>query len=205
MFGCVSARYANQAAHFTIGSKTSAHFTAVTRLDTAEADPFNTGVTAKDVLLNVRTCARTAHDEPSFADKFHAPTSPGQAALLTNADAYLFDEAKVGVAAKFIANDFQSDLTAKCAVIEEANVSMESDGDEGVESTAPVSRLFKAGMRKVNCLNAVLLNKYNRATDKLVAWKLASRVDHALPAGEETNVSAADGVNEFIKHVNCPH
>jgi hypothetical protein len=49
----------------------------------------------------------------------------------------------------------------------------------GVQSTAAVGRLIKAGMKEVNYLDAIVHNKYSRDGDKLRAWKSASHIERA--------------------------
>lgn len=72
-------------------------------------------------------------------------------------------------------SDFVPDLTAARAAKED----VESEDNEGVEGTAAVGRLIKAGMKEVNYLNAIMHNKYSRTADKLVAWKSASHIERA--------------------------
>jgi len=57
--------------------------------------------------------------------------------------------------------------------------SIESDDGEGVESTAAIGRLIKAGMKEVNYLDAIVRNKYTRNADKLRAWDSASHIERA--------------------------
>ena len=57
--------------------------------------------------------------------------------------------------------------------------SNESDDGEGVESTAAIGRLIKAGMKAVNYLDAIVRNKYARNADKLRAWDSASHIERA--------------------------
>jgi len=196
MFGRAETFGKDNAADFAAGSKAATHFASIAQvikdLDAAKAGQQGGGVTAKEVLLDAlrldiqnigRTARAIAQDEPGFADNFPAPASPGQAALLTTADAYLAELKKAGVAAKFIANelpaDFVQDLTADRAAIDAAKDAVESDDSEGVASTAAVSRLIKAGMKEVNYLNAIMHNKYSRDGDKLRAWKSASHIERA--------------------------
>ena len=53
------------------------------------------------------------------------------------------------------------------------------DDGEGVESTAAIGRLIKAGMKEVNYLDAIVRNKYARNADKLRAWDSASHIERA--------------------------
>ncbi len=193
----------------TAGSKATAHFTAIAQvvkdLDTAKAGQQGGGATAKEVLLDAlrldiqnigRTARAIAQDEPGFADNFPAVPSPGQAALITTADAYLIELKNAGVAAKFIANelpaDFVKDLTDDRAAIDAAKDEVESDDNEGVQSTAAVGRLIKAGMKEVNYLDAIMHNKYARDGDKLRAWNSANHIERA-PQREKTPSPPASG------------
>lgn len=207
MFGRVKTFGTDNAADFPAGSKGATHFAAIaqviTDLDAAKAGQQGGGVTAKEVLLDAlrldvqnigRTARAIAQDEPGFSDNFPAPASPGQAALLTTADAYLVQLAKAGVAAKFIANElpatFVQDLTDDRAAIDSAKEDVESDDISGVQSTAAVGRLIKAGMKEVNYLDAIVHNKYSRDGDKLRAWKSASHIERA-PQREKPTPPAA--------------
>ncbi len=206
MFGRVQTFGKDNAADFAAGSKALTHFAAIAQvirdLDQAKAGQEGGGVTAKEVLfdalrLDVQNIARTARaiaqDEPGFADRFPAPASPGQGALLTAADAYLAELKKAGVAAKFIANelpaDFVQDLTDDRAAIEAAKDAVESEDNEGVASTAAVGRLIKAGMKEVNYLDAIMHNKYSRDGDKLRAWKSASHIERVAKREKKPNAN----------------
>ena len=70
--------------------------------------------------------------------------------------------------------------------------SNESDDGEGVESTAAIGRLVKAGMKEVNYLDAIVRNKYTRNADKIRAWESASHIERA-PQREEKPVPPAGG------------
>lgn len=103
----------------------------------------------------------------------------GQAVLLTTADAYLVQFAKAGVTAKFIANEQPATFVQDRAAIDSAKDEVESEDLGGVQSTAAVGRLIKAGMKEVNYLDAIMHNKYGRDGDKLLAWKSASHIERA--------------------------
>ena len=68
----------------------------------------------------------------------------------------------------------------------------ESDDGEGVESTAAIGRLIKAGMKEVNYLDAIVRNKYARNADKLRAWDSASHIERA-PVREKKPPTSATG------------
>ncbi len=68
--------------------------------------------------------------------------------------------------------------------------SKESEDGEGVESTAAIGRLIKAGMKEVNYLDAIVRNKYTRNADKLGVWDSASHIEHA-PQRERKRVPPA--------------
>lgn len=155
-------------------------------------------------LQNItRTARAIAQDEPGFADNFRPPDSPSQSALLAAADAFLSllqapDNASTtkaaktkaakaaapnAIAAKFIAHelpdDFVQNLADDRAAISDAQDASQSDDSQGVQSTAAIGRLIKAGMKEVNYLDAIIHNKYARNPDKLRAWESASHIERA--------------------------
>jgi len=115
--------------------------------------------------------------------------------LLTTTDAYLerlaerpddapaTKAAKTALVAKFVAHQlsasFVQDLIDDRAAIDAASDELVSGRVEGVENTAAVGRLIRAGMKEVIYLNAIMHNKYARNPDKLRAWESASRIERA--------------------------
>jgi len=71
------------------------------------------------------------------------------------------------------------DLADDRAAIAAAQDAEESADNEGVESTAAIGRLIRAGMKEVTTLNAIMHNKYARQPDKLRAWQSASHIERA--------------------------
>ena len=217
MFGRVKTFGTDNAPDFAAGGEALKRFAnvgkVITDLDAAKAAQQSGGVTAKEVLLDAlrldlqnisRTARAIAQDTAGFADTFRPPDSPSQTALLTTADAFLaqfqfaIDDtaaqkaAKTALIAKFVAHelpaDFVTDLSDDRKAIDAAEDAVESDDSEGVESTAAVGRLIKAGMKEVNYLDAIIRNKYARNADKLRAWDSASHIERA-PQREKKPVS----------------
>jgi hypothetical protein len=56
---------------------------------------------------------------------------------------------------------------------------------DGVENSAAVGRLIRAGMKEVTYLNAIMHNKYGRNPEKLRAWESVSHIERA-PQRERT-------------------
>ena len=208
MFGRVKTFGTDNATDFAAGGEAQKRFTnvakVITDLDAAKAAQQGSGTTAKEVLLDAlrldlqnisRTARAIAQDTAGFADTFRPPDSPSQTALLTTADAFLAQfqfatddtaaqkAAKTALIAKFVAHelpaDFVTDLSDDRKAIDAAEDAVESDDSEGVESTAAVGRLIKAGMKEVNYLDAIMRNKYTRNPDKLRAWDSASHIERA--------------------------
>jgi len=104
--------------------------------------------------------------------------------------------AKTALIARFVAHelpaDFVTDLADDRKAIDAAKDATESDDGEGVESTAAIGRLIKAGMKEVNYLDAIVRNKYTRTPDKLRAWDSASHIERA-PQREKKPVAPAGG------------
>ncbi len=208
MFGRVKTFGTGNATDFAAGGEALKRFAnvakVITDLDAAKAAQQSGGVTAKEVLLDAlrldlqnisRTARAIAQDTAGFADTFRPPDSPSQTALLTTADTFLAQfqfaaddtaaqkTAKTALIAKFVAHelpaDFVTDLADDRKAIDAAEDAVESDDSEGVESTAAVGRLIKAGMKEVNYLDAIMRNKYTRNPDKLRAWDSASHIERA--------------------------
>ena len=208
MFGRVQTFGTGNQADFAAGGEAQKRFANIGKvikdLDAAKAAQQGGGTTAKEVLLDAlrldlqnisRTARAIAQDEPGFADNFRPPDSPSQTALLTTADAFLaqFQDAaddtpaqkaaKAALVVKFVAHelpaDFVTDLADDRKAIDAAKDSVESDDSEGVQSTAAVGRLIKAGMKEVTYLDAIVQNKYARNPDKLRAWESASHIERA--------------------------
>ncbi len=219
MFGRVKTFGADNTLDFAVGGEAQKRFaniaTIITDLDDAKAAQQGGSNTAKEVLLDAlrldlqnitRTARAIAQDEPGFADTFRAPDSPSQTALLTTADALLAQlqeteadtaeqkAAKAALAAKFVAHelpaDFITDLADDRQAIDAAEDTAESGDNEGVESTAAVGRLIKAGMKEVNYLDAIVHNKYARNSDKLRAWESASHIERAPQREKPTTAGA---------------
>lgn len=208
MFTSVQTFGTDRSADFAAGTKAATHFANLTQiikdLDLAKAGQTGGRATAKAVLLDalrldLQNIARTARaidaSEPGFADKYRLPEGGSQTALITTADAIALELAKPGSAAKFIAYelpaDFVQDLKDDLQAIRDADSSMDSDDQDGVASTAAVSRLIKAGMAEVEQLNAIMRNKYARTPEVLRAWESASHIERApqrekKPAGGNT-------------------
>lgn len=221
MFGRVQTFGTDNAADFAAGSEAQKRFANIAQiikdLDVEKAKQLGGGATALEVLfdslrLDLQNISRTARaiaqDEPGFADNFAPPASPSQTALLTSADAFLAQfqaaaadtaaqkAAKTALVAKFVAHelpaDFVQDLADDRKAINDAKDATESDDSEGVESTAAVGRLIKAGMKEVNYLDAIIHNKYARNPDKLRAWDSASHIERA-PQREKKPAPPASG------------
>ena len=208
MFGRVQTFGTGNTADFAAGGEAKKRFANIGKiisdLDDAKAAQVGGGSTALEVLFDAlrldlqnitRTAAAIAQDQPGFADTFRPPDSPSQASLKTTADAFLAQfqfaaddtaaqkAAKTALIAKFIAHelpaDFVTDLADDRKAIDAAEDAVESGDSEGVESTAAVGRLIKAGMKEVNYLDAIMRNKYTRNPDKLRAWDSASHIERA--------------------------
>jgi hypothetical protein len=97
--------------------------------------------------------------------------------------------------AKFVAHELPADFVADLAddrqAIDSAKDSVESEDSEGIQSTAAVGRLIKAGMKEVTYLDAIVQNKYARNPDKLRAWESASHIERA-PQREKKPASGAN-------------
>ncbi len=207
-FGRTQTFCITHAADFADGSKCKVCLTnlgqIIADLDLAKAVQASGSPTAREVLLDAlrldlqnltRTAAAIAQDEPGFADQFRPPDGPGQTAVLTTTDAFLVrlkaqpgddaatSAAKAALVARFVAHElpatFVQDLADDRAAITAAQDAEESADNEGVESTAAIGRLIRAGMKEVTTLNAIMHNKYARNPDKLRAWQSASHVERA--------------------------
>ena len=221
MFGRVQTFGTDNTADFAAGGEGQKRFANVAQiikdLDTEKAKQQGGGATALEVrfdalrldLQNItRTASAIAQDEPGFSDNFRPPKTSSQVSLLTTADALLlqFQEqpgdsaaekaAKTALIARFVAHelpaDFVTDLADDRKAIDAAKDATESDDGEGVESTAAIGRLIKAGMKEVNYLDAIVRNKYTRNADKLRAWDSASHIERA-PQREKKSAPAAGG------------
>jgi hypothetical protein len=219
MFGRVQTFCVDNAADFAPGSAVPTRAATLAQilrdLDAAKAAQAGGGSTTKEVLLDalrldvqnvVRTARALDQDDPGFADLFRAPDSPSQLALLTATDAILAKllpqssddtptvTTKQARAAKFIAHElsatFVQDLADDRAAIAAAQDAEESQQAEGVESTAAIGWLIRAGMKEVTYLDAILHNKYARQPEKLRAWESASHVERA-PQRERTATAPA--------------
>lgn len=63
--------------------------------------------------------------------------------------------------------------------IGEANLSMDTGDEKGVENTAALERLTRDGMKESVYLDAIMRAKYARNSDKLRGWETASHLDRA--------------------------
>ncbi len=208
MFGRVETFGTDNTGDFAAGGEAQKRFANVAQIhkDLAieKAKQLGGGNTALEVLFDSlrldlqnigRTARAIAQDEPGFADNFRPPESPSHESILTTADAYLLQfqpgdndtatqkAAKVALVAKFVAHELPADFVThladdRQAIGNEQNAN-ESDDSEGVESTAAIGRLIKAGMKEVNYLDAIIHNKYARNADKLRAWQSASHIERA--------------------------
>jgi hypothetical protein len=130
----------------------------------------------------LRTAQAIALDEPEFDDRFPL-LQQNEASLLTAADAVLAQLQDPSVVKKFLAYelpaDFVSDLQASRAAVAEVKGKVHADRVSNVESTAAIDRLIGEGVSIVATLNAIMHNKYSRATDKLRAWHTACHINRA--------------------------
>jgi len=127
--------------------------------------------------LLLRASPRLPRASRITADAFLAQLQP------TAGDTAAQQVAKAALAAQFVAHElpaaFVTDLADDRAAIDDAQTTAQSDDNEGVESTAAVNRLIKAGMKEVNYLDAIVHNKYSRTPDKLRAWQSPSHIERA--------------------------
>ena len=208
MFGRVATFGQDHTADFTATSKARTHLKNLAditaQLVTARAHQGGGSATAKSVLvdalrLDLQNIARTANamepDEPGMTARFPLPDSASPGPVTASGEAFLAQfkalptddaattAAKAALVAKFIAHelpaDFVQDLSDDLDAIANAQDDRESDDEEGLESTAAVGRLIRAGMKEVNYLDAIMRNKYTRYPDKLRAWDAISRIQRA--------------------------
>jgi hypothetical protein len=182
------------AADFTDLSSAKQHFKAlrdiVGQLDKAKVVQRGGSAASKEALiddlrLDLKNIARTARaiaqDEPGFADAYRVPSGSNQGALLAAGTAILQQLKQDGVAAKFIAHELPgtlvADLEADFAAIATAQSAQTKADLTGVESTASVGQLIRAGLKEVKYLNAIMHNKYTRTPDKLRAWLSACHIE----------------------------
>ena len=193
----------------------------ITGLDAAKATQAAGGSTAKEVLLDglrldVQNVTRTARaidlDESGFAAAFPPPATAGQGALLTAADAILArlhpqpgDDAatqkvKTALVSKFLAfelpKDFAQHLADDRVAIASAQDAVESQDQDGVESTAVIGKLIRDGIKEVTQVDAIMNNKYARVPETLRAWQSASHLERAPQReknAEAANASVANG------------
>ena len=194
MFNCVLTFGQDNAADFPPTSLAGILFAAmkeaVNEVDVARALQQGARATAREVLLDAlridlkniaRTAREIAHSEPGFADRFHLPASPAQAALLTAPRAMLVELQKPGVAQKFIAYElpatFVADLTADLARIDASKGDEDHIDTQGVTSTVTLGKAIEKGITIVGQLNAIMHNKYTRNPEKLRAWNSVSHTE----------------------------
>jgi len=204
MFGRVTAFGKVNSSDFAAGGEAAKHFAELGRvaadLAKAGAGQQSSGVTAKAVLLDAlrldlqnisRTARAIAQDTPGFDDKFGAPASFVQSALLVAARGYLAELQKPAVVARFdgheLPADFVPQLIEDVAAIGDAREEQEVNREAGVASTATVGQLIAAGMAEVNYLDAIMHNKYTRVPERLRTWQSASHIERA--AQREKKVS----------------
>lgn len=215
MLGRVTTFGQTNAADFATDSVAATRFDNIRKviadLDKARASQLRDGTTSKSVLmhalrLHVQNITRTARamdqGEPGLADKLPPPKGTSDAELLITADNILSKlvvapgdtaparEAKVALAARFVAHELPADfvqyLEDDRAAIEAAQDQIEGDEADGVASTAAVGRLIKTGMKETTYLDAIVHNKYARNPDTLRAWRSASHTERAPQRATKT-------------------
>ena len=173
MFGRVATFGQDHTADFTATSKARTHLKNLADITANAMEPDEPGMTARFPLPDSASPGPVTASGEAFLVQFKAlPTDDATTTA-----------AKAALAAKFIAHelpaDFVQDLSDDLDAIANAQDDRESDDEEGLESTAAVGRLIRAGMKEVNYLDAIMRNKYTRNPDKLRAWDAISRIQRA--------------------------
>src|SRR5262249_28484455 len=154
----------DNAADFPANSAAAARFAGlgdiIKQLDAAKAAQQNSGVAAREVVLDAlrldiqniaRTARAIAQDSHGFADRFKLPDNPSQTALLTTADAFLDELNQPGVAARFVTHelppDFVQHFAADRTAVSAAQSNVESNRGTSVASTAAIGAAIQGGMK----------------------------------------------------------
>ncbi|MEY2493932.1 MAG: hypothetical protein QOJ45_424 [Verrucomicrobiota bacterium] len=202
---------AENGADFSAGSEAKTRFTnldaALKTVDDAKAGQATGSGTASKVTLidalriDCRNIRRTAiaQEQPGFDDDFPA-SEHNDSSVLTAADAYLVrleakpdddaaaQAAKTALVARFVAHElpatFVTDLRHDRDAIDAVSDSVEGKRQGSVEDTSVIGLGLIEAYKEIRFLNAIMLNKYSRAPEKLRAWKSATHIERA-PEQEE--------------------
>ena len=143
------------------------------------------------LLLDLKAIAKTARavaqDISGFADSFTI-ASQSPAGVLSAADAFIAALKKPGVLQHFIDHEASPNLVAglekDVATIRKAQSSLSGGTTSAVAKTKAIGLCVSEGIKLVNHLDAIVINKYERNAEVLRAWQTASHVERA-PQHEE--------------------
>lgn len=133
----------------------------------------------RDLEAISRTARVMALSMPGLEDKFRAPRSISDQALLAIARAFAADA--LPLKAEFIRrglpDDFLEDLAADIEDFEQAINQKIQKREAQVAATAAIDDVMERGINIVRELNAIMRNKYADDAATLAAWLSASRIE----------------------------
>lgn len=133
----------------------------------------------RDLEAISRTARAMALSRPGLEDKFRAPGSISDQALLALARAFAADALplKAEFVRRGMPEDFLEDLAADIEAFEQSiNQKLQSRGAQ-VAATAAIDNAIERGINIVRELDAIMRNKYADDPSNLAAWLSASRVE----------------------------
>ncbi|HEX8139327.1 MAG TPA: hypothetical protein VF544_17325 [Pyrinomonadaceae bacterium] len=150
----------------------------------------------RDLEAISRTARAIAISQPGLEDKFRAPRSISDQALLALARAFAADA--LPLKAEFIRrglpDDFLEDLASDIEEFEQAINRQIQTQEAQVAATASIDPLIERGVNIVRELDAIMRNKYANDAGALAAWLSASHTQRPArrrPPAPPANTSPA--------------
>jgi hypothetical protein len=143
----------------------------------------------RDLEAISRTARALALSRPGLEDKFRAPRSIGDQALLTLARAFAADALplKDDFIRRGLPEDFLEDLASDIEAFEQAINRKIQTQEAQVAATATIDPLIERGINIVRELDAIMRNKYANDAGALAAWLSASHTQR--PARRQSTAS----------------
>jgi hypothetical protein len=135
----------------------------------------------RDLEAISRTARAMALSTPGLENKFRAPRSVSDQALLATARAFAADALplKIEFVRRGLPEDFLEDLSADIEAFEQAIAQTIQKREAQVSATAAIDGSIERGTNAVRELDAVARNKFDADPSALAAWLSASHTQRA--------------------------
>jgi uncharacterized phage infection (PIP) family protein YhgE len=149
----------------------------------------------RDLDAISRTARVMALSTPGLEDKFRAPRSVSDQALLATARAFAADALplKAEFARRGLPDDFLDDLNSDIEEFEQTNTQKIQKRESQVAATAAIDSALERGINVVRELDAIMRNQFANDPASLASWLSASHTERSprrAPANTSTTPPA---------------